>query len=291
MSYTLKQLIDHYRNNPESSLSKIQYQVRVKQERLLARIDREHGGHELQSIRAPTLLWWHRQWESGGKVAMARSLLDRLRVLFKFGATILDDQECRRLCFALEEIQLQKPTSRSEFMTLEHARAICATANVNFGWHSIALAQALQFECNLQQKDVIGELVPSSEPGVSAVVLHGRKWLRGIVWQEIDEDLILRHLTGKKQKMTEVDLKCARMVVDELQRQVGTEPLIMVNEITKSVTVNRHLLPSSGPVVYCDTNGLPWSTAEFRRKWALVAKEAGVPSSIKNRNSTRRESA
>jgi hypothetical protein len=33
------------------------------------------------------------------------------------------------------------------------------------GWHSIALAQAIQFDCALRQKDVIGEWVPESEPG------------------------------------------------------------------------------------------------------------------------------
>lgn len=30
---------------------------------------------------------------------------------------------------------------------------------------------------------------------------------------------------------------------------------------------------------------MPWSTAEFRRKWRLVAKKAGIPDIVKNRDS------
>lgn len=292
MNYTMQQLINHYRDDPKSSFAKLQYQVRVKHERLLARIEREHGSHELNSIRAPTLIWWHQQWASGGKFAMARSLFGRLRVLFRFGGTIRENEECRRLCFELEEIRLPQSSSRSEPMTLEHARAICATAHINFGWHAISLAQALVFECNLQQKEVIGEWVPETEPG-EALYRYGKaKWVSGLIWQEIDDNLILRHKTSKKQKMlVEIDLKLLPMVMEELQRMVGKEQLIVVSEITKKVTVNRQLLPATGPVCYCDTNGLPWSPAEFRRKRALVAKEAGVPNTSKNRNSSLHEGA
>ena len=48
---------------------------------------------------------------------------------------------------------------------------------------------------------------------------------------------------------------------------------------------DRSSLPASGPVVRCDTNGMPWSTAEFRRKWRKVAKQAGVPDNVNNRDS------
>ena len=34
----------------------------------------------------------------------------------------------------------------------------------------------------------------------------------------------------------------------------------------------------------CDTNGMPWSTPEFRRKWRLVAKKAGEPDNVTNRD-------
>jgi hypothetical protein len=35
----------------------------------------------------------------------------------------------------------------------------------------------------------------------------------------------------------------------------------------------------------CDITAMPWSTAEFRRKWRKVAKQAGVPDNVTNRDS------
>src|SRR4051794_12072517 len=113
-------------------------------------------------------------------------------------------------------MRLQKPSSRSAQMTLQHARAICATAHAHFGWPSIALAQAIQFELPLGQKDVIGEWVPVGEPGESNVVFDGKKWLRGLRWEAVDEDLILRHVVGSGRRHFEVDLRTAPMVMAEL---------------------------------------------------------------------------
>jgi hypothetical protein len=276
MGITLKQLIDHYRTDPDSSFSKLRYQVRVRQERLLARIDREHGGHDVQSIRPRTLVAWHRQWESGGKVAMARSLFDRLRGLFKFGATILEDQECNRLCGTLEKMRLQRPTGRSAQMTLGHVRAICSTAREHFGWDSIALAQAFLFDLRLSQKDIIGEWVPVREPGKSDVVSDGKKWLRGLRWEHIGDNLVLRHTVGSGGRPIEFDLRNAPTVITELNHL--------------GVALDHpgvRTWPTNGPLIVCETTGLPWSTSEFRRKWAKIAQAAGIPSGIENRDSFR----
>jgi hypothetical protein len=81
--------------------------------------------------------------------------------------------------------------------------------------------QAFQFECTLRQKDVIGEMGAAVRARRVGRHHPRQKWLRGIVWQEIDENLILRHVTSKKQKMTEVDLKLAPMVMEELQLMAG----------------------------------------------------------------------
>jgi hypothetical protein len=113
MGYTLQQLIDQYRNDADSSFLKLQHQVRLRRERMLTRISREHGGSELRDIRTRTLIAWHREWVSDGKLSMAKALIDILRVLFRFGASILEDQECGRLSDALQEVRLQNSTSRS----------------------------------------------------------------------------------------------------------------------------------------------------------------------------------
>jgi hypothetical protein len=279
MRYTLQQLIDQYRNDADSSFLKLQHQVRLRRERLLSRIGREHGGRELQDIRTRTLIAWHREWGSGGKLAMAKALVDVLRVLFRFGASILEDQECGRLSDALEEIRLQNSTSRSESITSEHACAVRAAAHEHFGWHCIALAQALQFELPLMQKDVIGEWVPLIEPGESDVVWIEQKWLRGLRWSEVDENMILVR-SGKREKDDLVhDLRLSPMVMEEFGFIAGLD---------HPGLLTRNMLPMTGPIVLNTISAYPYTTAEFRRKWRMVATQAGVPSGVKNRNSSHR---
>ena len=72
------------------------------------------------------------------------------------------DRECARLFKAVGELRLESSPPRTVQMTAEHANAICKTAREHFDWYSIALAQALQFELLLSQKDVIGEWVPAA---------------------------------------------------------------------------------------------------------------------------------
>jgi hypothetical protein len=272
MSLTLGHLIEQYRTDADSHFMNLSYRVRVDRERTLARIYREHGNQQLRNIRNRTLIAWHRQWIAGGKLSMARSLVDRMRELLRFGSIILEDRECSRLLDGLAEVRPQKPVPSPSYITRAQACAICTVAREHFGWHSIALAQALQFELPLSQKDVIGEWVPIGEAGTSDVVADGQKWLRGLRWSAIDDKLILRHAAGSGNKFIEIDLKTAApMVLAEFEEEFGSG--------TK---------PESGPVILCDTTGLPWSAAEFRRKWRLVAAKAGVPDSVKNRSGVAR---
>jgi hypothetical protein len=272
MSLTLGHLIEQYRTDPDSNFTKLSYRVRVERGRTLARIYSEHGSQQLRDIRTRTLIEWHRKWTAGGKLSMARSLVDRMRELLRFGSTVLEDRECSRLLDGLAEIRPQKPVANPVYISRDQAHAVCVVAREHFGWPSIALAQALQFELPLSQKDVIGEWVPVGEVGTSDVVSDGQKWLRGLRWSAIDDNLILRHDAGSGSKPIEVDLKTAApMVLAELEVEFGAEAR-----------------PKSGPIVLCDTNALPWSAAEFRRKWRLVAAKAGVPDSVKNRRGVAR---
>jgi hypothetical protein len=131
---------------------------------------------------------------------------------------------------------------------------------------SVALAQALQFELTLRQKDVIGEWVPVAEPGVSDVTWSGQKWLHGLRWSEIDQNMILRHTTSKTGKDLEVNLKHAPMVLEEIQSMLERDGE----------------LPTIGPMIMAETTGRPWVTGEFRRRWRTCARAAGVPDAIRN---------
>jgi hypothetical protein len=277
---SLASLIHSYQTDQDSPYQKNRYHVRQGRDSILRRIVSRYGDTLLSDIKWRKLLGWHRDWSMDGqRRSSGLAFVGQLRALFSFGA-LLEDPDCERLCGVMHKMRFAGIEPRGKKVTAEYAALIRTAAREHFGWYSMALAQAFQFECTLRQKDVIGEIVPLSEPGLSDVIIEDQKWLRGIVWQEIDENLILRHVTSKKQKLVTIDLKLAPMVIEELQILVGAEPLIVVDETTKRVTVNRHLLPASGPITINDVNGLPWTGNEYRRKWRKVARHCGIPDDV-----------
>jgi len=262
---TLGDLIWAYQNDKDSNFHKLRIRTRQNHNSLMVRMRNEYGDVRLEDIKARLLKAWHEKWAEGGKVAMAREFMGQLRTLCTFGFTMLED-ECGRLRSVLGAMRFQMAKPRKERMTADQAVAIRAAAHA-CGLHSIALAQALQFDLMLRQKDVIGEWVPMGEPGTSDVIDAelGNKWLWGLRWSEIDENLILRHTTSKRDKELEVDLRLAPMVMEELGR-LGT-------------------LPRTGPVIVAEGPEQPWCTVEFRRYWRKVADYAGMPQSLKNMDS------
>jgi hypothetical protein len=262
----LADVIDAYQIDPLSSFHKQRYHVRQNHVGMLRRIRQRYGAVFLAEITGRTLIEWHGQWlGSENKVAIAHSMIGQLRTVFGFGFTLLADQQSERLSRVLSKLKFPMAGARSERITADQAEAVRMWAHI-IGWHSIGLAQALQFELMLRQKDVIGEYVPLDEPGVSDIVWAGQKWIRGLRWSEIGDDLILRHITSKKQKPVEVDLRNSPMVMDELQY---LEAIIDPDE----------------PMIICESNGMPYSASEFRRKWRIVARYAGVPDNVFNMDS------
>jgi hypothetical protein len=272
---TLRDLINKYQTDKDSSYHKKRYATRKNHDATLRRIVTKHGDHPIQDIKARLLLAWHAEWSGNGqKIPVAHSFIAQLRTLFGFGATILEDPECERLCAVLHKMRFPMPPARSERLTAEMAIAHRVKSHYR-GWDSMALAQALQFELMLRQKDVIGEWVPVSEPGISAIVGPKGKWITGLRWEEIDENLILRHNTSKRRKDIEVDLKLAPMVMEELAIYFRT-PI---------ASLTRAHFPASGAVIICEVTALPYLTTEFRRKWRVVADLAGIPKAVKNMDS------
>lgn len=284
MDRTLHDLIESYQTHKVSSFHKLRYQNRKWQAGMLARIDRLYGHFPLKDIRYVTAKEWHMDWLGPeNKVAIAHALISTLRTLVGFGLTLLEDVECERLCMVLGKLKVPQCKPRTAVIVAEQAIAIRRVARDQFRY-SIALAQALQFELILRQKDVIGEYVPHSEPGISDVVTDKQKWIRGLRWEEIDENLMLHHVTSKKQKMLVVDLKMAIMVLEEFDPR-WWETLVIENPETKVVTVRRDLLPASGPIIISETTGMPYHAEDFRRKWRLIGDMAGVPKNVHNRDS------
>jgi len=273
---TLSNLIDKYQNDDDSAFHKKRYEARQGKAALLKRIDKRFGDVMLAEITGRMILSWYKEWSDGGqKISAGGAFIATLRTLFRFGAGLLDDAECSRLAGTLSSQSYKGTKPREVALSADQVTAIRKAARAR-NWHFMALAQAIQFECTMRQRDVIGEWVPVKEPGMSDVVQtktfkgekKTKKWITGIRWEKIDENLILRHVTSKRNKKLENDLKLAPMVLEEFQHMFGS--------------TDRAAMPASGPVILCEVNMWPYYNTEFRRKWRKVATEAGIPKNVKN---------
>jgi len=262
---TIGDLVRRYETDKDSPFRKIQISSRGGYRRVLTRILADCGDWVLADITAEAFQGLYDGWAKDGHLAMARSLVTMLRMLIKYGAHTLEDRECVRLYLALRKLHLlENKPRKSEPLTKEQVSAFIDKAH-EMGFHSIALAQAFQFDCGFVQKDVIGEWVPESEPGESDYLWSVNKWLRGLRWEEIDANRVLRHATSiKRQKEAEIDLKLAATVVKELDRTIAHP---------------------SGPIIVSELTGRPYTDAAFRRYWRKIADAAGLPKNIRNTDS------
>jgi hypothetical protein len=257
-------LIDRYRTDEESPLKKVRFATRRYYENNCRRLIDELGDKQLNQITARTITEWHKTWAADRGVSMAHALITMLRMLFSFGLTRFEDRECERLSLILNKTKFEMPKSRSEMLSEEQADAIRAEAHdQNRG--SIAMAQSFQFDTALSQKDVIGEWVPLSEPEPSTVINGDKKWVRGLRWEEIDGDYILRHKASNGKEEIVIDLKDHPMVMSELERR------------------GEH--PPTGPLIMNEHTSLPWLPDDFRWYWRKIATAAGVPKSVRNADS------
>jgi hypothetical protein len=234
-----------------------------------AGVGRLLGDVHLGELNGRMVLRLHKQWTARG-TTMAHGLVVRLRAILNFGTAILEDPECQRLSGALGKMKFSQGGKRHNIITADQAIALRRMAHACH-YHSIALAQAFQFELMLRQKDVIGEWVPISEPVMSDLVLteRGTKWARGLRWNELAVDgdtIILRHVTSKKNKELVVDLKGAPMVIEEL-------------------SALKQPLPKSGPIIVSEETALPYDDATYRRTWRKLARLAKIPDDVFNMDS------
>lgn len=280
---TLKGLCHRYQIDEFSNYPKLQFATRRHYRILMNVLTVEAGGKMLAEFRGPVLMKLHEGWQQSRGMTMAKQLLRMMRTLFSFGFTILEDKDCERLCNVMSKMRFKMPPRRSVWLVAEQVEAIRAHAHTT-KYKSIALAQAIQFDGLFRQKDTIGEWLPMSEPGMSDVVFGKSKWLKGIRWEEVDEKLVLRHITSKRGKPIELPLRLCPMVMEELIKITGPD-LVVEDEATKAVTINRHLLPAKGPIIVMDTTGRPWSSLEYRNRWREMATAVGVPKSVYNMDS------
>ncbi|WP_398480949.1 hypothetical protein [Tardiphaga sp.] len=270
----IRDLINAYQTDPDSTYHALTYKSRKQVESIMRRVLEACGGDLLSEMNARTMkqvyekLRWPTGKEGKERIATAHAGMTHIRLMLSFGATYEIEKaprnqqsECARLREIMSGMRFELVKARKQTVTLRQCEQLIAKAH-ELGLHSIALAQAMQFDLRSRQKDIIGEWVPLSEPGVSSIVRRGRKWLRGIRWEEINSDLILEHVTSKTGKLMKRDLKLYPMTMAELAR----------------IPAERRY----GPVVVSDGTGRPWKQNNFRLRWREVADAVGIPKEVFN---------
>lgn len=269
---TIAGLVACYQTDKDSPYKKLQPRSRESYDHYCKRLEQDII-EPLSELRARNFLRLHGRWSTDGKFTMAHHLITMLRILVNFGTVYLEEPACERLAGVLHTMKFKGGKPREAHLNLEQVIAIRHKAHED-GKSSIALGQALQYECLLRQKDVIGEWVLISEPVLSDTVSGGMKWVKGIRWEEIDANLTLHHITSKRQKMLDVPLSKAPMVMQELDRM-----------FPHFKTQGRAALPASGPIIISERTQIPWTDDEYRRQWRIIATACGVPKNVRNMDS------
>jgi hypothetical protein len=257
----LRELVQLYRTHDDSPYQGLLHKTRLNYDTLLMRLEKEHGPVPLADMKYNVLRGWYDKWSAGEtKKSMGHAMVTMLRGLASFGVK-LDIKECERLAIVLRTLRVAQVKRHKPGRMTDKQVADIMEAARDLGVASIGLAQALQHECRLRQLDCIGQWVPMREPGPDDVVHGDRKWTRGIRWEQIDENLVLRHVPSMEKKQIEMDLSKCPLVAAEIKR-VGRK--------------------SSGPVIVCELTQRPWTDHDFRRQWRDVAKAAGIPDNLTN---------
>lgn len=301
---TFGSLIRLYKTDPDSPFKELRYRTRLSYTSKLNTLDFAVGELAVAGLTFRDFKRWHAAFRSPvvgqahERIARAHGLMTVVRIVIAFGKlNTLPD--CARLAEVLSGMDFQAPRQRTVFLTLSQVEAFIAEAH---RWRkpSLALAQALMFETSLRQKDVIGEWVPIAEPGASDIHWHGKKWIMGVRWSDIDENLILSKITSKSMrgqhgvktrtgKLEEFDLKAYPLVMRELfgsevpRRTLGSRTQSMAqSDVSRDECPVR---PSPGtPLIINEHTQRPWGK-NYPKMWRKIADAAGLPKTVCNKDS------
>lgn len=265
---TLGSLIDVYRSTAESPYFEIKSNTRIMYDESLDLLKARVGDQLLEDLTGIEIRRWYNNFKAPvepGKperVRRAYKAMQLLRVAIGFGV-VSNTPECPRLKEVLEEMRFKSPKPRTTYVNFQQAKAICEKA-IEKGYISIALAQALQFELTLRQIDVIGRWEKTDNPQDGGIVDRGRRWRDGLLWSHLDSDGLLFKTTSKTEQEAAHD----------------TMAYPFLREMIELVPQERRF----GPMIRCETTGLPYRYRHFSRIWRDIATSAGVPTNVWNRD-------
>lgn len=260
-------LIRFYRDHPQSPYRKLKYNTQKIYDQHLNILRDVVGKRRLATLTGVDFLAWYDKFAADGKgeltlVSTAHKLMNMFRITVSWGV-VLELPHATRVRDILSEMRFAKPEARKTFLSYDQAVAVIEKAH-EMGMPSIALAQALQFELTMRQKDVIGEYLPKGTPADSDIVYNGQRWVNGLLWEHLGEDGVLRKKTSKTGAEAVFELARYPLVVQEIARWRGSK---------------------TGPMIIDERSGLPYRNERFSKRWREIATKAGVPADVYNMDS------
>jgi hypothetical protein len=259
---TIGSLIDIYASDENSPYQNLRYRTQVNYDKQLGLLKETVGERRIDKLTGDDFSRWYRKWReskrpgSPPRIGRAHSLITRLRTLFGYGQTRAYPN-CEKLKNVLAEMRFKATSAREVVITYRQVVAFIAKAH-ELNEPALALAQALQFEGTLRQIDVIGEWLPDPERP------SGSRWEGGLLWQHL-RDYVLIKKTTKTGQEARIDFKLYPLALAELQR----------------VPPDKRV----GPVIINRLTEQPFKSSTYRRRWREVARAAGIPDEVMNRDS------
>ena len=264
-SGTIASLIDCYIGDEDSPYHTVKPNTRRQYNESLRIIRHAVGRSVIDDLTRKDFARWHRgfrypEGEDGpDRIRRAAHAMKLIRILVNFGAS-MRYRGCAETAVILHNMKFPLPAPRRKALGFDHAAAIVDGA-IAAGKPSIALAQALQFELSLRQKDVIGEW--TYEPAAIGLAHAGRRWSGGVLWSDVVDGVLTKQTT-----------KTAT---------VGEWPLGNYPLVAKALACFSAGLV--GPMVVSERTGLPYRDFAYQREWRALADAAGVPRDIWNMDS------
>jgi len=265
---TIGSLIRIYQSAELSPYRMVKHATRKDYDHTLGILDRAIGSRRVDLVTSDDVMRWYfgfRQPATEGgpeRLRRAHGCMKMLRIVVSYGKG-RRYEGCKDLREILSEMQFELPPSRDEAVTFEQAKAVVEHA-LEIGRPSIALAQALQFECSLRQVDAIGYWEPAGNE-TSGIVDRGLRWSGGVTWQDVSPDLTLKKRTTKNAARGEWDLTKL--------------PLVML--VLSAIPPERRV----GPMVINEATALPYVKGRFPKDWRKIARAVGIPDHVHNRDS------
>ena len=266
---TIAAVFRHYRTRPESPFQSVKWNTAETYSQLLDAIEAAAGNVRLSQINLAFLkrLYDDARYPEGrgpgrpDHITKAHKVTSMLRRVFSFGVAA-EIEGCERIHTILANTRFEAPGRRSVAMTAEQASSFIAAA-IAHGRPSLAIGTALQFECGLRQRDVIGEWEPVPPEGAtSAWQLGGRQWVNGLTWAHIGDDWRLTKRTTKTGTVVSHDLTLCPMAFELLAAVLEADRW--------------------GPLVIDETAARPYAEDVFHHEWRVIANAAGLPKELRN---------